>query len=83
MVYEYLAMTPAIRNLIRENKLHQVYGHMQLGQETTGMSTMNQNLLSYLEQGVISFEDALSHSPDVEELERLISKSPRLKGRAA
>jgi twitching motility protein PilT len=83
MVYEYLAMTPAVRNLIRENKLHQVYGHMQLGQENTGMSTMNQNLMTYLEQGVITLEDALNHSPDVEELERLISKSPRLKGRAA
>jgi twitching motility protein PilT len=78
MVYEYLAMTPAIRNLIRENKLHQIYGQMQIGQENTGMSTMNQNLLSYVEQGLISIDDAFSHSPEVEELERLVSK--RFKG---
>lgn len=78
MAYEYLAMTPAIRNLIRENKLHQIYGQMQIGQENTGMSTMNQNLLSYVEQGLISIDDAFSHSPEVEELERLVSK--RFKG---
>lgn len=82
MAYEYLASTPAIRNLIRENKLHQVYGQMQIGQENTGMSTMNQNLITYLDQGLISLEDALSHSPDVEELERLIEKGSR-DGKAA
>jgi twitching motility protein PilT len=78
MAYEYLAMTPAIRNLIRENKLHQIYSQMQMGQGNTGMSTMNQNLLSYVEQGLISMDDAFSHSPEVEELERLVSK--RFKG---
>jgi twitching motility protein PilT len=83
MSYEYLSMTPAVRNLVRENKLHQVYGQMQIGQEQTGMSTMNQNLLDYLEQGLIATEDAFSHSPDPEELERLIAKNPNIKGRVA
>lgn len=83
MVYEYLSMTPAVRNLIRENKLHQVYGQMQMGQDQSGMSTMNQNLMYYLEQGVISMEDAFSHSPDVEELERMVAKSTKVKGRVA
>lgn len=83
MAYEYLGASPAVRNLIRENKLHQVYGQMQMGQEQSGMSTMNQHLMYYLEQGVISLEDARSYSPDVEELDRLIAKSKKFGGRAA
>lgn len=79
MAYEYLAMTPAIRNLIRENKLHQVYGQMQIGQDAHGMTTMNQALLQHVISGVVSPAEAMSHSPDVEELQRLIEKAQTLR----
>ncbi len=77
MVYEYLAMTPAVRNLIRENKLQQVYGHMQMGQENHGMCTMNQNLVNLIEAGIVSIEEAVSHSPDIEEFEKLLARKGR------
>ncbi len=75
LAYEYLQMTPAIRHLVRENKLHQVYSQMQMGQESHGMSTMNQMLLQYAQQGVISLTEALNHSPDPEELGRMIERA--------
>ncbi len=71
MVYEYLAMTPAVRNLIRENKFHQIYGQMQVGQENHGMSTLNQNLIKLVSEGVITLEEAWSNSPDPEEFSKL------------
>lgn len=77
MAYEYLGMTPAIRNLIRENKLHQVYGQMQIGQENHGMVTMNQSLLQHIASGAITAAEAISHSPDAEELQRMIEKIAR------
>jgi twitching motility protein PilT len=80
LVYEYLAMTPAIRTLIRENKLHQVYGQMQMGQEGHGMVTMNQGLLSNIQNGVISVTEAMAHSPDPEELIRTIDRNHRRTG---
>jgi twitching motility protein PilT len=69
---EFLSMTPAIRALIRDNKLHQVYSQMQMGQDQHGMQTMNQSLLTYVLQGVVSPGEAMSHSPDPEELAQLI-----------
>lgn len=77
LVYEYLAMTPAIRNLIRENKLHQIYGQMQIGQDSHGMLTMNQGLAQQVVRGVITAEEGLAHSPDPEELMRQIEKLGR------
>jgi len=72
MAYEYLSMTPAIRNLIREDKLHQVYGQMQVGQEKFGMVTMNQQLLYWLQKGKISIEEAFVHSPNIDELHKML-----------
>ena len=46
--------TPAIRNLIRDDKIHQIYGTMQAGQEKLGMQTMNQSLARLVEKRVIS-----------------------------
>ncbi len=77
MCFEYLGMTPAIRNLIRENKLHQVYGQMQLSQDQHGMCTMNQSLQHLVATGVVTWEEALSHSPEPEEFTRMLSKSTR------
>lgn len=65
---EILSPTAGIRNLIREDKLHQVYSQMQIGQDKTGMVTMNQSLKKHVESGAISVEVALSYSAAPEEL---------------
>jgi twitching motility protein PilT len=83
MVYEYLAMTPAVRNLIRENKLHQIYGQMQVGQDKNGMSTLNQNLFRLATDGTISFDEAWANSPDSEEFGKLISAASKSSRRGA
>ena len=69
---EVFIPTPAIRNLIRENKLHQIYSLMQTGQAATGMITMNQSLARLYIEGKISLESAKMASPDEKELESLI-----------
>ncbi len=68
LALEILIPTTAIRNLIRESKLHQVYSQMQIGQETTGMITMNQTLEKHVAQGMISAEAAMERTTEVEEL---------------
>ncbi len=83
MVYEYLAMTPAVRNLIRENKLHQIYGNMQMGQDVNGMSTLNQNLFKLATDGTISFNEAWANSPDPEEFAKLVAKTKSSRRSAA
>ena len=69
---EVFIPTPAIRNLIRENKLHQIYSLMQTGQASTGMITLNQSLAQLYLSGLIDIEEAKRVSPDVKELENLI-----------
>lgn len=71
---EILIPTPAIRTLIRENKLHQVYGLMQTGQAKTGMVTMNQSLVSLLLKRKIDMKTAFAVSPEPEELDGLLKK---------
>ena len=63
----------AIRNLIREDKVHQIYSQMQIGQDKFGMQTMNQSLFSLFHKRMISLEDALGRSQDPEELKQMIS----------
>lgn len=65
---EILIPTPGIRNLIREDKIHQIYSQMQIGQDRTGMQTMNQALKKFVDNGAISAEVALSYSSAPEEL---------------
>jgi twitching motility protein PilT len=65
---EVLLPTAAIRNLIREDKIHQIYSSMQSGQDATGMQTMNQSLHNLVKSGVLSKEDALSYSHVPDEL---------------
>jgi twitching motility protein PilT len=71
MAMEIMVVTPAIRNLIREEKIHQIYSAMQAGQKF-GMQTMNQSLLSLIQRGKISREDALNRTTDSQELLRLL-----------
>jgi twitching motility protein PilT len=71
-VQEILRITPAIRNLIREDKIHQIYSQMQIGQEESGMFTMNQSIKKYLDAGVITPESAMTYSNNPEELARML-----------
>jgi twitching motility protein PilT len=64
----------AIRNLIREDKIHQIYSSMQVGQEKFGMQTMNQSLASLYQRRLISLETAVARSSDPDELRSIISK---------
>lgn len=65
---EIMRTSPAIRNLIREDKIHQVYSQMQIGQEKTGMLTMNQSLRRFVENGVLDGDTAMAYSTEPEEL---------------
>jgi twitching motility protein PilT len=70
---EVMIPTPAIRNLIREDKVHQIYSQMQVGQARFGMQTMNQSLLGLYQRGEITLEDAMVYSPDHDELKTMIA----------
>ncbi|MFN0245920.1 MAG: type IV pilus twitching motility protein PilT [Kofleriaceae bacterium] len=69
---EVMIPNAAIRNLIREDKLHQIYSQMQIGQSKFGMQTMNQALCDLYLRKVISLEDSLSHSSELDELKTMI-----------
>ena len=71
---EILVPTPAIRNLIREDKVHQIYSAMQTGQEKVGMQTANQSLASLHLGGKITLETALLASSNRDELREMISR---------
>jgi twitching motility protein PilT len=73
---EVLIPTMAIRNLIREDKLHQIYSSMQAGQEESGMITMNQSLLQLVRTGILSKTDALDYSPMPDELGKSLASQP-------
>jgi len=72
MAMEIMIPNPAMRNLIREDKIHQLYSVMQTGQSQSGMQTMNQSLYALLRKGLISREDALMRSPEPDELEMML-----------
>jgi len=72
---EVLVMNPSIRNLIRENKLHQVYGMMQVGQDKSGMVTLNQSLLQLVLKRKIEVRTAFMHSADPEELDKMLKQA--------
>ena len=72
MALEIMVATPAIRNLIREEKIHQVYSAIATGQKF-GMQTMNQSLADLTKRHLITKEDALNRSTLVEELLQLLA----------
>jgi len=81
LAVEILAPNPAIRNLIREDKVHQIYSIMQTGQAKSGMQTMNQSLYELYVKGSISYDDALGRSMHPEELITMIQKTPVTAGK--
>jgi twitching motility protein PilT len=74
MAAEVMVPNAAIRNLIREDKVHQIYSAMQTGQVATGMQTLNQSLFSLYSRGRISLDDAMAYSQEPEELQNMIRK---------
>jgi len=80
LALEIMVPNPAIRNLIREEKVHQIYSQMQMGQSKFGMQTMNQSLCDLFSRGLISYDDAISRSSDPDELNAMIGNRQREKG---
>jgi len=83
MACEVLIPNPAIRNLIREDKIHQMYSQMQVGQGKHGMVTLNQNLAQLYLKRIVSMEDVLSASSDPEELRAMIMAGSTQQGQQA
>ena len=75
LAYEILLMNPGVRNLIRENKLHQLESMMQMGQKKSGMTTLNQNLFKLFKAGHITKEQAIQNCHDDEQMINLFKKA--------
>ena len=71
---EIMIPTPAIRNLMREDKVHQIYSAMQTGQEKLGMQTANQSLVTLYKKKLITLESALEQSSNRDELQEMINR---------
>jgi len=80
MAMEILIPNSAIRNLIREDKVHQIYSMMQTGQDIHGMQTFNQSLATLFHKRIISRETALQRSSNVNELRDLIDRGAGING---
>jgi len=74
MALEILVPNGAIRNLIREDKVHQIYSMMQTGQDKYGMQTFNQALATLYHKRQITMDTALQRSSNVDELRELIDR---------
>jgi twitching motility protein PilT len=78
MAMEILVPTAAIRNLIREDKIHQIYSSMQTGQEKHGMQTFNQSLATLYFKKQITLQFALAQSSNPDELQDMINRGTGL-----
>ena len=73
MAMEIMVMTPGMRALIRDDKVHQILTAMQTGQKF-GMQTLNQSLFSLYQRRLIAYEEAATRSPNLDDLQRMISE---------
>ena len=73
-IMEIMVPNSAIRNLIREDKIHQIYGTMQIGQEKSGMQTFNQGLAAAFFAKKVSMETAMIRSSNPDELQEIINR---------
>ncbi len=80
LAVEIFIPNAAIRNLIREDKTHQLYSMMQTGQTKFGMQTMNQSLFELFKKGLITYEDALTKSTIPDELLNMMQRASLAKG---
>ncbi len=78
LALEILIPNSAIRNLIRENKIHQIYATMQMGQEKFGMQTYNQSLANLYLKKAITLETAMNATSKAEELTDIIQRKEGL-----
>jgi twitching motility protein PilT len=83
MAMEILVPNAAVRNLIREDKIHQIYSSMQSGQDKFGMQTFNQSLASLYFQKQISLEMAMLRSSNPDELTEMINRGAGINKNAA
>ena len=72
LVLEVMIPNAAIRNLIREDKVHQIYSQMQMGQQKFGMQTFNQSLTALVGKKLIPIEEAIRRSSDPDELRNML-----------
>lgn len=79
MAMEVLIPNVAIRNLIREDKVHQIYSAMQSGQSKFGMQTFNQSLMWLYQQGLITLDAALQQSHNSGELQEMLDRAGGVK----
>lgn len=77
LAVELMVPNASIRNLIRENKLFQIPSAMIIGQDQSGMITMNQSLSALVRKRLVTAEEALTYSPDPEELIKNLSDMQR------
>jgi twitching motility protein PilT len=75
LAMEVMIPNAAIRNLIREDKIHQIYSIMQTGQAKFGMQTLNQSLYELYVRKNISYEDCVGRSSNVDELIQMLGRS--------
>ena len=73
LAMEIMIPNAAIRNLIREDKVHQMYSQMQVGQAKFGMQTMNQSLLSLYQRGVVSLNEVTQRSGNPDEFKQMLA----------
>jgi twitching motility protein PilT len=78
MALEILIPNAAIRNLIREDKIHQIYSMMQTGQDKFGMQTFNQALATLVHKRQITLEVAMQRTSNADELKELIERGSGL-----
>jgi twitching motility protein PilT len=78
MALEIMVPNGAIRNLIREDKVHQIYSMMQTGQDKYGMQTFNQALATLYHKRQITLDIALQRSSNIDELRELIDRGAGL-----
>jgi len=74
LAFETMIANSAIRSLIRDDKAHQIYSIIQTGGKL-GMRTMNQSLHELCRRNLITYEEALAHSGDIEDLKRTFARS--------
>jgi twitching motility protein PilT len=72
---EVLVPNQAVRNLIRDDKVHQIYSQMQVGQDKYAMQTLNQSLFSLYQKRLISQEEATSRSVEPEEMRMMMDRA--------
>ena len=72
MAFELMRRTPAISALIADGKFKQIYSYMQSGQSGTGMQTLNQMLMDFIDRKIISREEALGNTNNLDECKKLL-----------